>query len=573
MKSGSIKTKALALAICVLFLASAYSWEFATGYTGSIAGWSEDIRLTTDSAYSQDPAIAVDTNNNVHITWNDYKDGNPKIYYTKLDNNGNTLVDDTPLTTASSYSEYPTIAVDTNNNVHITWFDYRDGNWEIYYMKLDNNGNTLVDDTRLTTASAHSYYPTIAVDTNNNVHITWQDYRDGNREIYYTKLDNNGNTLVDDTPLTTDSASSWVPAIAVDTNNNVHITWFDERDGNNEIYYKYSIASDTPPTVATNAATSVGTTSATLNGNLASTGGLDCQVWFEYGTTTSYGSSTTQVSKTSTGAFSANISGLNPSATYHFRAVASNTNGTDYGADMNFTTSTEADTTPPVISSVTSSSITTSSATITWNTDELSDSRIKYSTTSGIYPYTGYDATDVTSHSISLMGLSASSTYYYVVNSTDPSGNSAESSEYSFNTSEALKVFDTGKPANPYPSISGTHNGTITPNQTIEVQKLYTYPCTGTGGHTEYVKVWNSTGWNVTATWEGYQGDWRNITFGEPFTLKANEEYNYTIVTGSYPQIHHNRTLLTENGWINCTEFTDDNGKVYDDWIPAIKLW
>ena len=79
MKSGSIKTKALALAICVLFLASAYSWEFATGYTGSIAGWSEDIRLTTDSAYSQDPAIAVDTNNNVHITWNDYKDGNPKI--------------------------------------------------------------------------------------------------------------------------------------------------------------------------------------------------------------------------------------------------------------------------------------------------------------------------------------------------------------------------------------------------------------------------------------------------------------------------------------------------------------
>jgi phosphatidylserine/phosphatidylglycerophosphate/cardiolipin synthase-like enzyme len=50
-------------------------------------------------------------------------------------------------------------------------------------------------------------------------------------------------------------------------------------------------------------------------------------------------------------------------------------------------------------------------------------------------------------------------------------------------------VFDTGEPQNPYPSICGTHNGTITPNQTITVTKLYTYPCIGTGGHSEYVKI------------------------------------------------------------------------------------
>jgi hypothetical protein len=98
MQSGKIKTRALVLAICVLFLAamsavciastttysvpigtgaedladnnlaSAYSREFATGYTGSVAGWSEDIRLTSDSAVSEYPTIAVDTNNNVHIT-------------------------------------------------------------------------------------------------------------------------------------------------------------------------------------------------------------------------------------------------------------------------------------------------------------------------------------------------------------------------------------------------------------------------------------------------------------------------------------------------------------------------
>ncbi len=135
----------------------------------------------------------------------------------------------------------------------------------------------------------------------------------------------------------------------------------------------------------------------------------------------------------------------------------------------------------------------------------------------------------------------------------------------------AENIFDTGAPANPYPSISGTHNGTMKPNQTITVSKLYTYPCSGTGGHSEYMKIWNAT-WNATATWEGYAGDWHNISFDESFTLMKGVTYNYEIKTGSYPQIHHISALPTENGWINCTKFTDVNGKVYYDWIPAIRL-
>ncbi len=200
-------------------------------------GWGEDIRVTFDPAGSYRPSLAIDSNNNVHIAWRDYRNGNFEIYYTKLDNNGNTLVEDTRLTFAPYSSYRPSLGIDSNNNVHITWEDERDGNWEIYYTKLDNNGNTLVDDTRLTFNSTHSFWPSIAIDSNNNVHITWYDGRDGNDEIYYTKLGNNGNTLVDDTRLTFDSRFSRVPTIAIDSNNNVHITWHDWRDGNYEIYY------------------------------------------------------------------------------------------------------------------------------------------------------------------------------------------------------------------------------------------------------------------------------------------------------------------------------------------------
>jgi len=131
--------------------------------------------------------------------------------------------------------------------------------------------------------------------------------------------------------------------------------------------------------------------------------------------------------------------------------------------------------------------------------------------------------------------------------------------------------FDTGKPVDPYPSIFGTHKGTIKPNKTIIAEKLYTYPCEGTGGHTEYALICNST-WCAEAKWEGYKGDWKNITFNTTVALMPYEIYDFTIITGSYPQIHHRKTLPTENGWINCTSFVDANGKVYYDRIPAIRL-
>jgi RHS repeat-associated protein len=105
------------------------------------------------------------------------------------------------------------------------------------------------------------------------------------------------------------------------------------------------------------------------------------------------------------------------------------------------------------------------------------------------------------------------------------------------------EIFDTGTPANPYPSIAGTHNGTIKLKVTIEVSTLYTYSCAGTGGHTEYARIWNNTGFNATAKWEGYKGDWHNISFDKNFMLVADETYNYTIRTGSYPQIHHTDKL------------------------------
>ena len=136
----------------------------------------------------------------------------------------------------------------------------------------------------------------------------------------------------------------------------------------------------------------------------------------------------------------------------------------------------------------------------------------------------------------------------------------------------SVGIFDMGAPENPYPSIFGTHYGNITPSHDVYATRLFTHACEGTGGHAEYVKIWNAT-WNgVEGIWEGHAGDWHNISFDNAFMLSKGKTYYYLIKTGSYPQIHHKSVLEVGDGTMTCTNFTDANGKCYNDWIPAIRL-
>ncbi len=140
----------------------------------------------------------------------------------------------------------------------------------------------------------------------------------------------------------------------------------------------------------------------------------------------------------------------------------------------------------------------------------------------------------------------------------------------------AASIFDTG--TGTYPSLMGTHKGTITPSRSINVSKLYTYPCTGTGGHTESIKLEENGTLIANGTWDGYHEDWHNITLhnvtdGTHYvTLLQDHEYNYTIRTGSYPQILHAASKEVTGGTITCTSFVDANGKRYRNRIPAIRL-
>jgi len=86
------------------------------------------------------------------------------------------------------------------------------------------------------------------------------------------------------------------------------------------------------------------------------------------------------------------------------------------------------DSQPPKISGMAASG----SGRITWTTDEFATSAVLYGTQTGVYTDTVSDPLYTKQHEITLPGLTMGTTYYYKVRSTDRSGNTVTSSEYSF---------------------------------------------------------------------------------------------------------------------------------------------
>lgn len=99
---------------------------------------------------------------------------------------------------------------------------------------------------------------------------------------------------------------------------------------------------------------------------------------------------------------------------------------------------------PPVISNVSVTSIDTTQAVVTWDTDELSSSTVGYSGTSGIFTSEIGNASFVDNasgagrHSVVLTNLTPNTHYYFQVQSSDPSGNASTDnnggSGYAFTT-------------------------------------------------------------------------------------------------------------------------------------------
>jgi len=163
--------------------------------------------------------------------------------------------------------------------------------------------------------------------------------------------------------------------------------------------------------------------------------------------------------------------------------------------------------TPPVISNIQIATTTPTLAVISWSTDLPATTKVVYSTTTPVSSTIVSTSTLVTTHSIELPGLNASTTYYFYTESSDSYGNIATSTEQSFITlsnpmptthtiSGAIKYYDGIKVIPDATVILEDNIGTLVATTTTDVNGVYQFTEVASGG--DYVvrvdKSGNATG-------------------------------------------------------------------------------
>ena len=224
-----------------------------------------------------------------------------------------------------------------------------------------------------------------------------------------------------------------------------------------------SIAS--APTAITGPVIAVGTTTATVTGTV-NPGGLTTSRYFEYGTTTSYGSTTANVgigSGTANVNVSAALTGLTPGTTYHYRVVATNNTGTSRGADGIFATPA-----PPGVVTAAATSVAPTSATLNGTVDANSRPTtwfFEYGTSTSYGSKTpersAGSGTSAGTVSAALSGLARGKLYHFRLVATSDAGVS-RGADRTFSTIGAPAVVTSA--ATSVAPTSARLNGTVTPN-------------------------------------------------------------------------------------------------------------
>jgi hypothetical protein len=226
-----------------------------------------------------------------------------------------------------------------------------------------------------------------------------------------------------------------------------------------------------PPTVVTEAGSSITQTSATLNATVNPNGGEVSECKLEYGTTTSYGSSAPCTpapgSGTSPVAVSASVTGLGGNTTYHFRVSATNAAGTSKGSDQMFKTLLG----PPAVETKAASEVKQTSATLNATVNpmgaEVTECKLEYGTTTSYgsstpcTPAPG-SGTSPVAVSASVTGLAANTTYHFRVSATNAGGTS-KGSDQTLKTLPNAPTVVTGA-ASAVTQASATLNATVNPN-------------------------------------------------------------------------------------------------------------
>ncbi len=222
-------------------------WEYHTGSSYRVAGvvfsertgagWTVPVDVdqsTTRDAYR--PTIACGPDGVVHVAYERQSANDPteteQIAYRSW--NGASWSARTLLSTATSFSRTPSIAIGPDSTVHLVWQDGENTGGDIYYRKHDGTAWQPVEE--VAAGGTEASTPSVAGDADSHAHVVWVDNRNGESEIYYREAGASG--WEDPVRITRGPGSSVLPAVGIAPSGDVSIVWTDSRSGVAGVYFK-----------------------------------------------------------------------------------------------------------------------------------------------------------------------------------------------------------------------------------------------------------------------------------------------------------------------------------------------
>jgi hypothetical protein len=215
-------------------------------------------------------------------------------------------------------------------------------------------------------------------------------------------------------------------------------------------------------------------------------------------------------------------------------------NASNYWVDVVFSTTAPSLT----VNSVTATNISASGATITWTTNAPASSQVFYGTTASYGSQTTLDTTLGTSHSQSISGLTANTTYHYKVQSKDASNNVVSSTDQTFTTAAPASCPCTIWPNSATPATASTGD-----TSAYELGIRFQSDLSGYISGIRFYKGVNNTGTHVGNLWSSsgallasatFTGEtatgWQQVNFSAPVAITANTTYvaSYRDPAGGY---------------------------------------
>lgn len=218
--------------------------QVMNGGTGNIL-WQKNGIVINDSqgqSIRQNArVVCLDDGSSVTV-WEDERNGFIDIYAQRLSAGGAKLWGEggVGVCEAPGIHSFPQISSD-GRSVMITWQDYRNGNADIYAQKLNMSGTAVwaKDGIPVCTSWTNQLEPQLVGDGAGGAIITWYDYRSGRGEdIYAQKISKNGTPEWDlnGVPVCIETGTQWHPKIIPDGHGGAIICWDDKRGYDYDIY-------------------------------------------------------------------------------------------------------------------------------------------------------------------------------------------------------------------------------------------------------------------------------------------------------------------------------------------------